>query len=195
MTLIKICGLSDLKATQAADEADFAGFIVGSPHSHRNISLDNFLRLRDELTHAQPVLVTVNPSIKFLHKLQNIPNVIIQLHGQARQFSDFMHKTALGMDLCEFENSEYNDKNHYSFLSIDSINKHGYGGSGESWTWKSLQPRGEPLLVAGGISTANVEYALQQTHAQGVDVSSSLERQGKKDPELIQEFIARVRAL
>ncbi len=51
-----------------------------------------------------------------------------------------------------------------------------------------------PWFLSGGLNIGNVTKALNITHANAVDVSSSLESEpGKKDPELIKIFIEKVR--
>jgi len=51
------------------------------------------------------------------------------------------------------------------------------------------------LVLAGGLTPENVGAAIEYVRPWGVDVSSGVEiRKGLKDPELISEFLARVRA-
>ncbi|MEJ5299904.1 MAG: phosphoribosylanthranilate isomerase [Thermodesulforhabdaceae bacterium] len=69
----------------------------------------------------------------------------------------------------------------------------GLGGIGESWTWKDaseLRKYGKPYLIAGGISPENASEALRHSQADGVDVSSGVEKSpGIKDPKLIETLI------
>jgi len=195
--LVKICGLTTIDAVRAADGADYAGFVVGSPQSHRNISLDKFDELSSHLNQAKPVLVTVNHNLRFLHKLRSYNGTIIQLHGTARNFAKVVDKSALGLNIEEYTyHNEFRDCKH-KFLSIDSTKKNGYGGTGTTWNWvpidqKTPSPR---ILIAGGIGIENVESALKQTKADGVDVSSSMETRKRKDPVKIRDFIDLVRGL
>jgi phosphoribosylanthranilate isomerase len=192
-TKIKICGLKTKEAVIAADQADYAGFVVGSPRSYRNISLQQFEELRTYVKQAQPVLVTVNYEIQFLHRLQQYKDVIIQLHGEARKFYRHLNRSALGLNYQEYILSKYMHYDPVNFLSIDSIAEAGYGGTGNSWVWDKLEPMGIETLVAGGINQDNFEIALQQTGANGVDVSSAVEVHRHKQPKLITEFIESVR--
>jgi len=71
-------------------------------------------------------------------------------------------------------------------------------GSGRTADWdeaRALASRTE-LILAGGLDTANVADAIRRVQPWGVDVSSGVEkRRGEKDPQMIHEFIARVRAI
>jgi len=52
------------------------------------------------------------------------------------------------------------------------------------------------VVLAGGLSAANVAAAVEQVRPWGVDVSTGVERApGRKDPQMITTFVARVRAL
>jgi len=72
------------------------------------------------------------------------------------------------------------------------------GGLGKPFDWrllKNLDPR-VPFMLSGGLNRDNVAEAIEMTGADGVDVSSGVERApGEKDPDLIREFIRVARAL
>jgi phosphoribosylanthranilate isomerase len=71
------------------------------------------------------------------------------------------------------------------------------GGLGKPFDWrllKNLDPR-VPFMLSGGLNRDNVAEAIAMTGADGVDVSSGVERApGEKDPDLIREFIRAARA-
>ncbi|MDR7449534.1 MAG: N-(5'-phosphoribosyl)anthranilate isomerase, partial [Armatimonadota bacterium] len=70
------------------------------------------------------------------------------------------------------------------------------GGSGRPFPWavgEGLSAR-MPVIVSGGLRAETVPEALTRLRPYGVDVSSGVERDGRKDPEAIRAFVAAVRA-
>jgi phosphoribosylanthranilate isomerase len=72
------------------------------------------------------------------------------------------------------------------------------GGGGESFAWNLVRerPKGPPLILAGGLTPANVGEAVETVRPFGVDVASGTESTpGVKDPELVRAFNAAVEAV
>jgi phosphoribosylanthranilate isomerase len=73
-----------------------------------------------------------------------------------------------------------------------------HSGSGRVADWDEAAglARVTEIILAGGLTAYNVADAVNFVRPWGVDVSSGVERaRGEKDPALISEFIARVRAI
>ena len=71
------------------------------------------------------------------------------------------------------------------------------GGLGKPFDWRLLKnlDRRVPFMLSGGLNRDNVAEAIEMTGADGVDVSSGVERApGEKDPDLIRDFIRAARA-
>jgi phosphoribosylanthranilate isomerase len=71
-------------------------------------------------------------------------------------------------------------------------------GNGKTANWDEARglARRAQLILAGGLNSENVEEAIRHVRPWGVDVSSGVERRrGEKDPAMIREFVARVRAM
>jgi phosphoribosylanthranilate isomerase len=70
------------------------------------------------------------------------------------------------------------------------------GGTGASFAWElaaQAKPYG-PIILAGGLTPANVEAAVTQIRPYGVDVSSGVERSpGVKDHQKVRAFVARAK--
>ncbi len=70
---------------------------------------------------------------------------------------------------------------------------HGAGGTGERFDWTLLRDCHRRFFLAGGLTPDNVEDAIRVAQPYAVDASSSLETDGRKDPEKIRRFVAAVR--
>jgi len=71
-------------------------------------------------------------------------------------------------------------------------------GTGRASDWDEARALASAteLVLAGGLHAGNVAAAITRVRPFGVDVSSGVERsRGQKDPAMIKEFVARVRAL
>ena len=66
-------------------------------------------------------------------------------------------------------------------------------GTGKVFDWDLLQYIRRPYFLAGGLDTSNVTDALRQAHPYGVDVSSGIESDGRKEEEKMAQFVAAVR--
>lgn len=70
-------------------------------------------------------------------------------------------------------------------------------GSGQVFDWSLAAelPTGQRLMIAGGLTAANVGAAIARARPWGVDAVSGIEREpGRKDPIKMREFIAAARA-
>ncbi|MBX3016066.1 MAG: phosphoribosylanthranilate isomerase [Caldilineaceae bacterium] len=82
-------------------------------------------------------------------------------------------------------------------LMIDAYDPQAYGGTGKQADWHvvtalaRLHPR---LLLAGGLTPANVATAIEQVRPWGVDVGSGVEAEpGRKDHDKVKEFVNRAK--
>lgn len=84
---------------------------------------------------------------------------------------------------------------------LDSSTVQQPGGTGRAFDWEQvvriaegMQERGFKLVVAGGLTPANVAEAIHILKPWGVDVSTGVEaRPGKKDPQKVRAFVDAVR--
>ena len=88
------------------------------------------------------------------------------------------------------------ERNGY-LVTLDRFQKGIYGGTGTTFDWEVAQELAinHRFLLAGGLTPENVALAINRIKPWGVDVSSGIETNGKKDVKKIAEFIHTVRLL
>jgi phosphoribosylanthranilate isomerase len=210
MTEIKICGINDAEGFDAtvAARADFLGFVFYPP-SPRAVSPAAAAAL--SARHAggpARVGLFVDPTDALIAAvLAALPLDCIQLHGsedptrcaaiRARFGRPVMKALGIGapgdlVALARF--APVVDR----FL-LDAKPPPGSalpGGNAAAFDWGLIagQAIPRPWLLAGGLTAGNVQAAIRQAGAPGVDVSSGVERaRGIKDPGLIAAFVAAAR--
>ena len=67
-------------------------------------------------------------------------------------------------------------------------------GTGETFDWSLLKGMNRPFFLAGGLNPDNVIRAISDVHPYGVDVSSGVETDGRKDYDKMKAFIEMVRS-
>lgn len=200
-TRIKICGLTREQDAQAAVAAgaDALGFVF-YPLSPRYLDIETAAALvRKVPPFVTRVGLFVNPDPQVLaDTLAAVPLDVIQYQGdEPPEFCEGFGRPYVkvarmrpGIDLVEFARSYPSARGLLLDAYVES-----YGGAGQMFDW-SLVPKDLPLpvVVAGGLTAANVGSAVRQLRPWGVDVSSGVEvAKGIKDAEKINAFVAAVR--
>jgi len=87
-------------------------------------------------------------------------------------------------------------------ILLDSGTQEQRGGTGKAFAWGeahsfvSVLKKLHPVIIAGGLTPANVEWAAGYLKPWGVDVVSGVEASpGKKDPEKVRAFVKAVREM
>lgn len=203
-TRVKICGLTcgaDVAAAVAAG-ADALGFNC-YPRSPRYVPLDRLAELAREVpAFVTPVLLFVNAAADDVARAADrVPHALLQFHGDedgahcARAGRPYLRALRMqaGADWTTAE-AEYAD----ALALLADAPAPGYGGGGETFDWTRLPApsgRGKPLVLAGGLTPANVGAAIDAVRPYAVDVSTGVEQApGLKDAGKIAAFIAAVRA-
>jgi len=205
MTLVKICGITNLDDALAAVAAgaDALGFNFYKP-SPRYITPQNAREIIEQLPDSVlTVGVFVNEGSP--DAVRNIANEAtiraLQLHGD--ESPEYCHElTADYYVIKTFAVSNSFDPqtvNDYKVEAIMLDTKHNSlrGGTGRVFDWsvaQRLAPVIPKLFLAGGLSPENIENAVKTVRPFAVDACSALEdRPGKKNEERMRVFVNTVR--
>jgi phosphoribosylanthranilate isomerase len=202
MTRVKICGITrvedGLVAARAGADAIGLVFVAGSP---RHVSLE---RAR-EIAHALPPFVAtvalfVNPTVDEVEAVLNrVRPDFLQFHGE--ETPDFCRgfgvpwlkafRVRPGVDLLQSA-APHGDARGWL---LDAWSAAAHGGTGERFDWNLIPPDlPRPVVLAGGLTPANVAEAVRRVRPWAVDVSSGVEAEkGIKDAALIAAFIKEAR--
>ena len=205
MPLLKICGINDAAfAVEAAKcGTNYLGFIFAAgsprrvtPEKARAIiaAVDAALR-SGETAAALPRFVGVFTSrdIGAIAETATAAGVdIVQLHGDYGA-AEVATLTALGYEVWRLAPSFDGDFAGEDAVLLDGRDGARRGGTGRLADWSrvsELQHAGRRVVLAGGISAANIAAAAA-TGADILDVNSALETApGVKSPALLRELVA-----
>jgi phosphoribosylanthranilate isomerase len=211
MVEIKICGINDLAAMDAALNAgaDLVG-LVFFPPSPRNVSLEEGAKLAARARgKARVVALTVDADDLLLNGIaKSVAPDIFQLHGSESPGRVSELRKRYGRPMMKaIPVAAAEDLSAVSaYLPVaDSIlfdarpPKHATrpGGHGRAFEWTLLASvdRSKPMMLSGGLHPGNVADAIRVVHPDTVDVSSGVEKSpGLKDPAKIAAFVAGARA-
>lgn len=197
MTKIKLCGLTrecDIITVNQL-KPDYIGFVFW-PKSKRNLSREKAKHLKSLLDpDIQTVGVFVDEKIETVAGLLEDGIIdVAQLHGSEDE--DYIHDLRNRTDKVIFKAFTIKDTKAVEAAnqsSADYVLVDSGKGSGVAFNWELLKEMKRPYFLAGGLGLSNVEEALTSIHPYGVDVSSGIETDGKKDADKMIQFVDIVR--
>ena len=187
MTRIKICGLSRPCDVAFVNEArpDWCGFIIDFPRSHRSVTPRQALALRRQLAPGiVPVGVTVDQPVEAVAELLKSGVVdVAQLHGtEDESYLAALRALAPGHPLWKaFTLRTPADLSAVLASSADMILLDSGKGTGHTFDWSLLRGVARPFLLAGGLTPENIPRAVREVRPYGVDLSSGVETDRRKD--------------
>ncbi|WP_297364041.1 phosphoribosylanthranilate isomerase [Acidiferrobacter sp.] len=201
-TRVKICGITrptDAAAAAAAG-ADAIGLVFYRP-SPRHVDIDTARAILD----AVPPFVTrvglfVDAAADEIEAvLASVALDVLQFHGretpeECRRYGrPYLKAISMGEGV-DVRAAEA----HYASaqgLLLDTHQKGRPGGTGQIFDWGRIPAGlGKPVILAGGLSVANVAAAIDQVRPYAVDVSGGVESApGIKDERRMREFCRHVR--
>ncbi len=207
-TQVKICGLRVPEHIDAAVEAgaDMLGFMFYEP-SHRYIQPEQIpVLLKASRSYAQPaqgqpdlVGVFVNKDASYINDVVEQAGLhYVQLHGnEPPEFCQQIKRPVIkALPLKETMDRELLAQ--YASVTwrllLDTPTS-AWGGTGRTSDWDLARQVAQEhkILLAGGLTPENVAQAIEQVHPWGVDVSSGVETDKRKDVAKIRTFIEHVR--
>jgi phosphoribosylanthranilate isomerase len=209
--LIKICGLKTPAALDAALEggADMVGFVFFRP-SPRHVGFEAARTLSQRVRkRAAKVAVTVDANDELLKScIDALQPDLLQLHGRETPERVAVIRSHFRLPVMKAlpiaERADLSQIRLYDKvvdrLMFDARAPRGAtrpGGFGTAFDWHLLENLSLPVpyFLSGGLDPDNVAEALRITRADGVDVSSGVEKYpGEKDVEKIRTFIRAARA-
>jgi phosphoribosylanthranilate isomerase len=200
---VKICGLTHVHEAVACASlgADAIGFIF-YPQSPRAVTVSQ----AQAISLALPVSVCrvgvfVDETFDFImHTARTAQLQAVQLHGmESPALVEKLGAQGLKVIKALFSHREPFFTTAGQFPAAAYLVECGVGplpgGNARAWDFSSIKDfaRDFPLVLAGGLTIDNAAYAINQTQADAVDISSGVESApGKKDLYKVKQFIAAI---
>ncbi len=207
MTRIKFCGMTSAREVALAVEAgaDAVGIILAP--SERRVTLGRAAEIAraippfiagfgvvdaDEHTGLATALCELGLTLQFAGPS---PPEACRRHSRGRRYVKVLHVASDGSmqsGLHGYGPPDYPD----ALLLLDTAAPVRYGGTGVTFDWDAARALAaeRPIAVAGGLTAGNVGACVRTLRPYAVDVRSGVERDGRKDPALMREFVAAVRS-
>ncbi|MBU4054692.1 MAG: phosphoribosylanthranilate isomerase [Proteobacteria bacterium] len=200
---VKICGITRVEdALAAADAGAKALGFVFYAKSPRNVTPEQARSIIARLPFPLATIgVFVNETLAdILEKVNHCGLSGVQLHGNEPPdlvLQLLEHKITVIKALFAQNTPGFDQANTYrpSAFLVECGKGILPGGNAMTWNWADAGrvPRTLPLVLAGGLSPDNVADAVNQSHPDGVDVSSGVEiHPGIKDHDKIKRFMESV---
>ena len=188
MAKLKICGLTCEADVAAVNKVkpDFAGFVIEVPGRRRSVTPEQVkVLVKGLIEETLPIGVFVDaPPELPISLLRDGTLWAAQLHGNEDE--DYIEKiqnmtgkpVIKAFSIKTPEDVKRALRSPADYILLDQ----GAGGTGETFDWDLVPPVKRPFFLAGGLAPENLRTAIAKLHPWAVDISSSLETDGKKDP-------------
>lgn len=222
MTLVKICGISDVSHARAAAAfgAEFVGMVFAP--SRRQVTLGQAKRIAAALRKDSGSSSAGTDAAEIERSLNKRRPLLVGVF--ADQDADTINAISadVGLDLVQLSGSEpWEMCSHLNrpifkcmkvrkgesaddlaphlhdgaIILLDPYVEGTYGGTGTTLDWNVAADIAikRPTVLAGGLTPSNIAEAVATVHPWAVDVSSGVETDGVKDSNKIRAFIAAAR--
>ncbi len=196
MTMVKICGLTNIADAMAAAEfgADMLGFVFA--RSPRQVTRETVTGITERLPPGLPkVGVFVDSPIEEVQETMRLCDLTLaQLHGsESPQFCQSVGPQVIkAFQVKDNSVLEVMPLYHVEAYLLDGYDTVLRGGAGRTFDWeiarKALQYG--RIILSGGLTEANVGQAVASVKPHAVDVCSGVEaKPGIKDHRKMRNFI------
>lgn len=206
---IKYCGnhsLEDLQTTTHS-KAHYIGIVFAESKRRADPKqAADWLKKAPLDAHQRLAGLFVNPSLEEIHLvIKEVPLDIIQCHGTETRERIAAIKSTFSLPVWKaihHDVSALKQMKEYAGAAdgyvVDCKVKGKWGGTGESFDWKQVpfyteeaKRQDVQCFIAGGIQPDNVRGLLRYK-PDGIDLSSGIEHDGKKNPEKITRLEERI---
>jgi phosphoribosylanthranilate isomerase len=202
MVRIKICGITNVEDALSAIHfgADAIGFVFHQK-SPRAVDPETAGTIISEI----PPLVTtvgvfVDEDKKRIEQIAgDIGLDVVQLHGSEPPEACFMSLRVIkAIRVSELSDLESLKSYKVSAFLLDTFSPCSAGGTGQTFNWDiAVEAKNlGRIILAGGLTSDNVEEAIRRVQPYGIDVSTGVEggEKGRKDREKLKLFINAARS-
>ena len=197
---LKICGITSLDdAAHAVEQGATAiGFVLW-PRSPRFVRRDDVARIVAHLpATVTTVGVFVNESSDEIARTMERTNLTaIQLHGdEPPAYGNALAWPILRSVTLETAARVAGEWPEDTTLLLDAADAERRGGTGQQVDWEAAAALAglHRVVLAGGLTPANVAEAIARVHPYGVDVSTGVEdAPGVKNPDKVSQFLTSAR--
>lgn len=200
-TRVKICGITRVEDARAAaaSGADAIGLVFYAP-SPRSVTREQARAIREALApfvSVVGVFVNADPD-EVTRTHAHVHLDLVQYHGNESPgicaAPGLPYVKAIHMRSGVDPRRAAVQYAHATALMLDAYNDEKWGGSGQTFDWSLIDSRlGKPVILAGGLTGANVAEAIARVRPYAVDVSGGVESApGIKDAAKIMSFVQEV---
>ncbi len=198
MTKIKYCGITEIEEINVINSLgiDYVGFVFAKK-SKRYISPEKAAILKKSLDSGiKTVGVFTDEDVSVVAKLYKAGVIdLAQLH--AHEDNDYIKRLR---NLCDVkiikafgvitgEDVKAANESAADMVLLDSKG----GGTGKVFDWEILKGINREYFLAGGLNETNIKKAKDLLNPYGLDVSSGIETNGKKDEDKMIKLISIIR--
>lgn len=205
---VKVCGTTNLEDALAAVEAgaDAVGFVFvsTSPRAVTRRKVEEILKVMPPTVLTVGVVADEDPDfLRGLLRVCPVGAYQFQGHEPPEQIlglrEDLVNVKLIKAVHVRDETSLEQIPRYKGVdaILLDTYDPHRLGGTGQPFDWGlavKAKEYGIPVIVAGGLTPANVQEVARQVQPHGVDVTTGVEvSPGKKNFERIREFVLKAK--